>query len=243
MATSNSHATKIATSPDADGDPDADVTQLLKRPPHISLSILIFAVYAFIFFEALGTAADRLSGAAQPSDMLIRSLHHLCGIYTIELLLAACCRWCVMAGGWTLSEIGTHHGLYVVAVLLNLQMPAATATWADALIVSLLTAANEAGLVLVASGAPKWFASCRRLYGFSIVLLLLFAELRCYVRAMRLLLAGGSSSWATLLLHRRAEMVVTNLPLLAVCYHADLLRIYCKRWSRQLRVALHSHTQ
>ena len=222
--------------PDADGDPDATSARL-QRPPFVSLSVLVFAAYSAIFVEALACAADNVAGV-QPNEQLLQTLHHLCAIYAFEILLAALCGWCVMAGGWTLSEIAIHHGLYVLAVMLNLQIPGATVAWADALVVSLLTAANEAALVLVASGAPKWFASCRRLYGFSIVLLLLLAELRCYVRAVHDLLAS-SESLSALLFGRSPEVLATNMPLLAICYHADLLRIYCKRWIRQLR---HSHT-
>ena len=157
---------------DPDGDPNRSTDGLLPKPPFRVLSAALMAYYVGVFAEALTVVRERLSADGeleQPTPLLCRSLNHLCAVYCVEMALAVYAGWCAMAGGWTRSEIWLHHGLYVVAVQLNLQL-GCFARWADAGTVSLLTAANEAALVYVGLGAPAWVSSGRRLFGFSIIL-------------------------------------------------------------------------
>merc|ERR1719203_1537529 len=56
--------------------------------------------------------------------------------------------------------------------------------WSAPMYIVLLTALNEALFVAGSLGWPAWLAKVRRLFGFSIILLLLCCESTTYLRAM-----------------------------------------------------------
>ena len=120
-----------------------------------------------------------------------------------------------------------HHGFFTLAVIWTLNGDAAD-RWAPALAVSLLTAANEAGLVAHVLGAPDRIAALRRLYGFSIIAALCATAAWCYAD--------------TRLRRRRASF--RHVPLLLSCCHLHLLRMYVRRWARTqtlTEVILHAY--
>ena len=142
------------------------------------------------------------------------SLHALCAVYMVELILSLV-GYCAMSGGWTVRELFIHHGLFTVAVIWTLNGDAAD-RFAPALAVSLLTAANEASLVAHVLGTPDRVAPLRRLYGFSVITALCAAEVSAY--------ADGITA--------APHLVSTHLTLLAILYHLHLLRMYVRRWAR-----------
>lgn len=186
------------------------------QPPLRSLCWLILLAYVTIFVAGVRVAwlAITFGGVHAHWRPLRLSLHALCTVYTVELVLSLV-GYCAMSGGWTVRELCIHHGFFTLAVIWTLNGDAAD-RWSPALAVSLLTAANEASLVAHVLGAPDRIAALRRLYGFSIIAALCATEAWCYADAIT----------------AAPRLVSTHVPLFAILYHLHLLRMYVRRWAR-----------
>jgi len=193
----------------------------LPKPPGpwAWLSWLILVAYTIIFFEGLWVSQ---LAPSERGPALKRKLPHLCFVYALESALALGPGWCAM-DGWTCGQVMQHHLPYIVAVTIAISLDL-LGDWSIMATITLLTAANEGVLILIAMGAPEWIAKLRRLYGFSIVALLLAAEL------------GGFASHMAEYWHRGREALLpalaTQLMLGAIAYHGKLLRLYVRRWKK-----------
>ena len=194
----------------------SQASQAQLQPPLRWLCWLILIAYIAIYFAGLRVAwlAISVGGVHAHWRPLRLSLHALCTVYTVELILSLV-GYCAMSGGWTVRELFIHHGFFTLAVIWTLNGDAAD-RWAPALAVSLLTAANEASLVAHVLGAPDRIAALRRLYGFSIIAALCATEAWCYADAIT----------------AAPRLVSTHVPLFAILYHLHLLRMYVRRWAR-----------
>ena len=130
------------------------------------------------------------------------------------------------AGRWTVGELLFHHMPFAVTVFLAFWLleDDQLSYWIRPLAISLLTALNEASLIGVSLGAPKWVVKARRLYGFGIVLFLAFAELVGIVQA----------TWAAVLQGKASPplLLITALVTCAFGYHIDLLARYISSWRK-----------
>ena len=98
---------------------------------------------------------------------------------------------------------------------------------------SLLTAANEALLIVEALEAPAWVGKARRLYGFSIILTLFLVEFGCYSAALLRAVAAVQQPSFRLSQTFVCGVLGDAIVLGAVYYHGDLLRMYVRRWIRK----------
>ena len=198
--------------------------------PATLVSSLVMAAYCVVFVEAVWlcchwtTDPAGWEGGRQPG--LRPAAIRLCCIYMFEVAMALGAGRCAMAG-WTRFDILVHHVPYATAVLFCIFLPGDhVPRWAPAMLASLLTAANEALLVFIAMRDSALVGKLRRLYGFSIVLLLVLCEFRCYVMAMHEHVSLGSAA------HGCPAICCDQLALGAVAYHTDLLSQYIRRWRK-----------
>ena len=211
------------------------------------LSLCVLSAYFFVFAEAIVVISGPVSTLTMTltltldqaeRDFLIRVVHHLSAVYLLELALAAFAGVCTMAGGWTRLELLLHHGPYIVAVMMVIHAPGQydpnrVEHWWPAMATSLLTAANEALLIVEALEAPAWVGKARRLYGFSIILSLFLVEFGCYTASV--LRAVAVVQHASFHLSQKFVYGVLGdaIVLGAIYYHGDLLRMYVRRWMRK----------
>lgn len=128
----------------------------LPKPPGpwAWLSWLILVAYTIIFFEGLWVSQLVPS---ERGPALKRKLPHLCFVYALESALALGPGWCAM-DGWTCGQVMQHHLPYIAAVTIAISLDL-LGDWSTMATITLLTAANEGVLILIAMGAPEWIAS------------------------------------------------------------------------------------
>ena len=199
-------------------------------PASIPVSVALWFAYSMCFFEAMAIVPDvlRFGAVGELQAPLIAAVHHLSFVYTLELLLAAC-GICAMAGGWVCSELVLHHLPYAVAVTWCCACAAHAERWAPALAISLLTSANEG--MLIAERMSPTLAQARRVYGFCVISALALAEMRCYCAAMVASFTAPADYFLSALWW--ADTAGGSLALGAIWYHAQLLRMYVRRWAKK----------
>ncbi|KAL1518472.1 hypothetical protein AB1Y20_002763 [Prymnesium parvum] len=201
------------------------------------LSKCVLFAYLFVYGETLAIIGHVVSARRHHDALVVQAVHHLSMIYLLEVALAAVYGMCTMTGNWTRSELILHHAPYVLAVMMVIHVPGEydkdrITHWSAAMVASLLTAANEALLIVEALGAPPWVGRARRVYGFSVILSLFSAEISCYISALsRAYVVWAHPSFRlsqSYVLGVAGDHVVTG----AIYYHSKLLMMYIRRWCR-----------
>jgi len=149
---------------------------------------------------------------------------HLCGIYGFEILLAVSRGWCAMSPGWTVSELIAHHLPYCMAVAFAFLCGHAE-RWSSPMAMVLLTPLNEGLFIATGLGAPAGLQKIRRLFGFFAILSLFTCELWNMVTKTYQHYQIGQEALTLFL----SDQIVW----FGIYYHADLLRMYIKRWGRK----------
>jgi hypothetical protein len=196
--------------------------QLLK-PPCAACSWTIFFAYLGVFAQAVWTIAF-ITDEARRTEHLKRVTSQMSLIYATESFAALKLGWCAM-DGWTCMDVLIHHVPSIVAIFLGVALNLPGQWWLVAWI-GCLTSLNEGLFIVISLGAQGWVAKGRRLYGFTIVTMLMLAESYSYIiQMMKYFQAGilGESFYFAL---------ATQPALGAIYYHADLSRLYIRRWKR-----------
>jgi len=199
-------------------------TGVLPRPPYPVISWCVLIAYTVIFAEALWMLTF-LHEDVRRANHAQSVTCQMCVIYAVESVFALGPGWCAMEG-WTCKNVLVHHGPYILAVCLGVLLGLYDRWWLVAWI-TCFTACNEGLLIVIALGAPEWVAKLRRIYGFTVILLLLLAECHSYLRAMSDYYAAGIFGDAFV------AAVATQMVLGAMYYHYLLLGMYIRRWKKQ----------
>lgn len=197
----------------------------LQRPPHVWISWLVMAAYAAIFVQSVALfLGDAVNGVW--TRQVFRVVHQMWGIYAFETLLAVGPGWCSMSG-WTALDVIIHHVPYIAATALAEGMKY-TSPWIDAFAISTLTALNEGLLVAISFGVPHWVAKTRRLYGFTIIILLAFYELKSWFLKMLYHWHAGMHNINFLYF-----LVIDQIVLAGFAYHVSLIKLYIHGWRKR----------
>mmetsp|Transcript_77401 Transcript_77401/g.146013 ORF Transcript_77401/g.146013 Transcript_77401/m.146013 type:complete len:226 (+) Transcript_77401:108-785(+) len=200
--------------------------RLLQSPPHAWISWLVMAAYVAIFVQSVILyLGDAVNGVW--TRQVYGVVHQMWGIYAFEVVLAVGPGWCCMSG-WAALDVIIHHVPYIAATALAEGMKH-TAPWIDAFAISTLTALNEGLLVAISLGVPDGVAKIRRLYGFSIISLLAFYELKSWFFQMLYHWHTGVNDKFDLL----CLLVVDQIVLAGLAYHISLVQLYIRGWRKR----------
>lgn len=196
----------------------------LQPPSHAWISWAVFLAYLAVFVEGLVLNLFAGADAAGLMARVASAQFHLCTIYVLETVMAIGPGWCAMSPGWTCSELLQHHVPYTAATALAFTGGHAE-RWTSPMMVVLLTALNEALFIANGLGGPGWLAKARRLFGFGVVAALLCTETATLMRnTARHVALGSDGVWPA---------AVDQLVWGGIYYHALLLRMYIRRWTKK----------
>ncbi|CAE7373165.1 unnamed protein product [Symbiodinium natans] len=192
----------------------------LQPPSHAWISWCILFAYLAVFFEGVALLVNDHYGP-EILPRVSAAQFHLCSIYVLEVAIALGPGWCAMSPGWTSGELIAHHVPYTFTVMLCFALNQQH-KWTLPLVVVLLTPLNEGLFIANSLGAPGWVAKVRRLYGFSVIVLLIGSEIRTWMKVMQ-------QHWADSAL---LMLLLDQLVLPAIYYHFKLLCMYVRRWRK-----------